>query len=441
MLKEKKELENIAVYCIDSSIKNTATNCEVKVENIISETVNLRNKKIENSDRSDVLSVNITTYVNKKKSSTQFTYIDKKNANVMIEKCIEATKLLPDNKFNSLPNKKLLAKNVEDLLLFDKSTISNEKKLEYLKEVEDAALSNELISQTNGSSFKQSKSNFIIANSDGLLSGYKKSEFSSFTDLVAKKNGAGMERDYYYDSKTYLEDIIKPKDLGNNAAKLAVRKLDPKKTKTESIPIIFEKRISKNILEILSSAISGSSLARGSSFLKKKLNSQIFPKNINIIDDPLIKKSIYSMPFDKEGVRSEKMYLVKNGILENVILDTYYAKILNKESNGRASGLSNAFFEPGKKSYEDLFDCGKKLILITDIMGAFGNSTTGEFSCGATGLYYEQNSFHPINNFTLGGKIEDIFNNIVLADDLDFKYSKNCPTALITEGLVVGGTK
>ena len=55
MLKEKKELENLAVYCIDTSIKLTATNCEVRVENIISETVNLRNKKIENSDRSDIL--------------------------------------------------------------------------------------------------------------------------------------------------------------------------------------------------------------------------------------------------------------------------------------------------------------------------------------------------------------------------------------------------
>jgi len=439
MLKEKKELENLAAYCIDTSTKFTATNCAVKVENVISETVNLRNKKIENSDRSDILSINITTYINKKKSSTQFTYINKENTNLMIEKCIESTKFLPDNKFNSLPDKKLLAKNFEDLLLFDESTISNEKKLEYLKEVENTALSNKLISQTNGSSFKQSKSNFIIANSDGLLSGYKKSEFSSFTDLVAKKNGSGMERDYYYDSKAYLKDIIKAKDLGNNAAKLAIRKLNPKKTKTESIPIIFEKRISKNILGILSSAISGSSFVRNSSFLKKKLNNQIFPKNINIIDNPLIKKSIYSMPFDKEGVKSEKIYLVKNGILENLILDNYYAKILNKESNGRASGLSNTFFEPGKQSYKDLFDCGKKLILITDTMGAFGNTTTGEFSCGATGIYYEKDFFYPINNFTLGGKIENIFNNIILADDLEFKYSKNCPTALITEGLVVGG--
>ena len=439
MLKEKKELENLASYCIDASTKLATTNCAVKVKNVISETVNLRNKKIENSERSDILSINITTYINKKKSSTQFTYIDKENTNLMIEKCVESTKLLPDNKFNSLPNKKLLAKNFEDLLLFDATTISNEKKLEYLKEVEDAALSNKLISQTNGSSFKQSKSNFIVANSDGLLSGYKKSEFSSFTDLVAKKNGSGMERDYYYDSKAYLKDIIKAKDLGNNAAKLAIRKLNPKKTKTESIPIIFEKRISKNILGILSSAISGSSFARCSFFLKKKMNNQIFPKSINIIDDPLIKKSIYSMPFDKEGVESKKIYLVKNGILENIILDSYYAKMLNKESNGRASGLSNAFFVPGNKSYKDLFDCGKKLILITDIMGAFGNATTGEFSCGATGVYYEKDFSYPINNFTLGGKIENIFNNIILADDLEFKYSKNCPTALVTEGLVVGG--
>ena len=439
MLKEKKELENLAAYCIGKSIKLSATNCEVKVGNIISETVNLRNKKIENSDRSDILSINITTYINKKKSSIFFTYIDNENTNVMIEKCIESTKLLPDDKFNSLPNKKLLAKDVEDLLLFDDTTISNEKKLEYLKEVEDAALGNRFISQTNGSSFNQSKSNFIIANSDGLLSGYKKSEFSSFTDLVAKKNGSGMERDYYYDSKVYLKDIIKPKDLGNSAAKLAVRKLNPKKTKTESIPIIFEKRISKNILGILSSAISGSSFARGTSFLKNKLNTQIFPNNINIIDDPLIKKSIYSMPFDKEGVKSEKIYLVKNGILKNIILDSYYSRMLNKESNGRASGLSNTFFEPGKHSYEDLFNSAKKLILITDTMGAFGNATTGEFSCGATGIYFDNDDFYPINNFTLGGKIEDIFNSIILANDLEFKYSKNCPSALIAEGLVVGG--
>ena len=54
------------------------------------------------------------------------------------------------------------------------------------------------------------------------------------------------------------------------------------------------------------------------------------------------------------------------------------------------------------------------------------------------GELYLQNSIN--ENITLDdGKIKNIFNNIILANDLEFKYSKNCPTALITEGLIVGG--
>ena len=133
------------------------------------------------------------------------------------------------------------------------------------------------------------------------------------------------------------------------------------------------------------------------------------------------------------------MYLVKDGVLKNIILNTYYSKMLNTVSNGRASGLTNTYFEPGKISYKNLFENEKKIILITDVMGSFGNPITGEFSCGASGFYFEKNINFPINNFTLAGKITDIFKNIVLADDLEFKYSKNSPTALIKEGLRVGG--
>ena len=72
-------------------------------------------------------------------------------------------------------------------------------------------------------------------------------------------------------------------------------------------------------------------------------------------------------------------------------------------------------------------------------MGGFGNTTTGEFSCGAAGVYFENGDNYSINNFTLAGKLDDIFKNLILADDLKFKYSKNSPTAFINEGLVVGG--
>ena len=439
MIKEKKDLENLADYCIKNAISCGSTGCAVSVVSSVSETVNFRNKKIENSDRSDILIININIYIGNKKSSSSFTYIDKNNTDIMIKKCFDITKLLPEDKYNVLPDKNLLAKGNHDLLQFDDIEVNNQKKIEYLKRTEDSALSNKFIIKTNGSSFTQSKNNFILANSLGFCSGFKKSKFSSYTDLVAKKNESGMERDYYYDSKAYYKDLISPEDLGERAAKLTARKLNPKKIKTQSIPIIFEKRISKNILNILSSSLSGSSFARGTSFLKDKMNKEIFPKNINIIDDPLIEKSLYSSSFDNEGVKSDKIKLVKNGILNNIILNTYYSKMLNINSNGRSGGLTNTYFETGKISYNDLFKDYKKLILITDIMGSFGNPITGDFSCGATGIYFEKDESYPINNFTLGGKVNDIFKNIVLANDLEFKYSKNCPTALVQEGLVVGG--
>ena len=128
MIKETKDLKNLADYCVKKSKIYGATGCGVYVGNNISETVNFRNKKIENSDRSDILLINITTYVGKKKSSSSFAYIDKNNTDKMIEKCVDVTKLLPEDEYNVLPDKDWLAKETEDLLQFDDTDINNQKK-------------------------------------------------------------------------------------------------------------------------------------------------------------------------------------------------------------------------------------------------------------------------------------------------------------------------
>ncbi len=439
MLKDKKFLEEQASYCLDKLKKLGATDCEVLVSNSISESVEFRNKKIESSDRSDTLAIEVISYIGKRKSSTSLSYVDTKTTDEMLEKVIEVTKITPEDQYNELPEKELLIKDYEDLSLYDESEIDNQKKIEYLKEAEEEALSYDDISKTNSASFSQSKTNFILQNSLGLSVGYKKSSFSYYIDLLAKKNEGGNERDYEYDSKAFINELMKPKELGKIAARRAIRKLNPRKTKTQSIPIIFEPRIANNLLSTLSSAISGSSFARGTSFLKEKLNKKIFSNFVNIIDDPRIKKSMYSKPFDNEGVSSEKIYLVKNGVLKSLKLSNYYSKMLNMKSNGRSSGLTNTYFTNGNKSYNELTKNLDKYILVTETMGGFGNTTTGEFSCGAAGVCYENAVSYSINNFTLAGKLEDIFMNLILANDLQFKYSKNSPTVLIPEGLVVGG--
>ena len=292
MIKDQDYLKSKASYCLDLAKKLGATNASVTIGNSISETVNFRNKVLDESNRSDSLAMGIEIYIGKKKSSITSSNLLDENLKILIEKCFQTTKITPEDEFNSLPDKELLAKNIKDLNLFDQSHIENNKKIDYLKELEEVASIDKKIINTE-SSFTEDKSNFILANSDGFCNGYKTSSFTASCVTVAK-NENSMERDYEFTSKCHLNDISSPSDLGKIAAEQTIKKLNPKKIDSDKLSIIFDKRISKGFLSSFAGAISASAIARGTSFLKDKLNQQIFSNSINIIDKPDLVKGMGS---------------------------------------------------------------------------------------------------------------------------------------------------
>ncbi len=437
MVKDQVFLEKKTSYCLDLAKKLGATEASVIVSNSISETVNFRNKKLDESNRSDNLSIDITTYVGKKKSSISSSNLLNENLNILLEKCIETTKNTPEDEFNSLPDRDLLAKEVKDLNLYDDTNLKNDHKIDYLKKLEASAAFNKKIINTE-SSFTQNKSNFILANSEGFCDGYKTSSFTASSVTVAKDENS-MERDYEYSSKCHLEDLEDAEKLGKLAADQTIRKLSPKKIGSEKISIIFDKRIAKGMLSAFASAISSSAISRGTSFLKDKINQKIFADSINVFDKPDILKGLGSRSFDNEGVKTDTLKLVDNGILKNYLIDTYNGKKLSLKSNGRCGGASNLYFENGRMSYKDLLNSSSKSLYITETIGHGSNIVTGDYSVGATGFLVENGEFkYPINEITIAGNFKDMFQNITLANDLDFKYSTNSPTMMI-EGMVVAG--
>ena len=438
MVKDQDHLKKIATVCIDTAKKLGATDSNAFVMHSISETVNFRNKKLDESDRSDNLGVTLTTYIGKKKSTISSSNLTETNIKNLIERCIETTKITPEDEFNSLPDKDLLAREINDLNLYDDNHIENEKKIDYLKEVENSAFENKEIINTE-TGFSENKSNFILANSDGFLNGYKSSSFSASCVAVAKDTNNNMERDYEFTSKCHLDDMLKPKEIGSIAAKKTIEKLNPQKIKSEKISVVFDRRISKGILSTLAGAISASAIARGTSFLKEKLNKEIFSSSINVLDKPNIAKGLGSRYFDSEGVKSEELKLVDQGVLKHYLVDTYYGKKLNLKSNGRCDGTSNLFFENGAISYQDLLKLNQRILYVTETIGHGTNLVTGDYSVGATGFIIENGVFkHPVSEITIAGNFKDIFKNITLANDLEFKYATNAPTMLI-EGMVVAG--
>ena len=275
MVKDQDYLKKTASFCIDLAKKLGATDVTAVVGHSISETVNFRNRKLDESDRSDSLRVGLEIYIGKKKSGITSSNLNDDNIKTLIERCIATTKITPEDEFNSLPDQDLLAKKISDLNLYDDHHIENNEKIEYLKEAEEAALENKEIINTE-TGFSESKSNFILANSDGFLNGYKSSSFSASCVAVAKDANNNMERDYEFTSTCHLNDILKPGQIGKIAAKKTIQKLNPKKIESEKISIVFDSRIAKGILSTFASAISSSSIARGTSFLKDKINEDIF---------------------------------------------------------------------------------------------------------------------------------------------------------------------
>tara|TARA_B100001057_G_scaffold195375_1_gene196143 strand:+ start:247 stop:1563 length:1317 start_codon:yes stop_codon:yes gene_type:complete len=437
MVKNQEFLEKKASYCLDLAKKLGATDASVNVGSSISETVNFRNNKLDESNRSDNLGVDITTYIGKKKSSISSSNLLQDNINILIEKCIETTKNTPEDEFNSLPDKDLLAKEVKELNLYDDTHIENNDKIKYLSRLENSASSDKKIVNTE-SSFTEDKSNFILANSDGFCKGFKTSSFLASSVIVAKDDKS-MERDYEYTLKCHLDDIKSAEELGKAAAEQTIRKLSPKKIGSEKIAIIFDKRIAKGILSTFASAISSSAISRGTTFLKDTIDKKIFSGSINIFDKPDISKGLGSKSFDSEGVKTETLKLVEQGTLKNYLIDTYNGKKLNLKSNGRCGGTSNLYFDNGKTSYNELLNSSSKCLYITETIGHGSNIITGDYSVGATGFLVEKGEFkYPINEITIAGNFKDMFQNITLANDLEFEYSTNSPTMMI-EGMVVAG--
>ena len=438
MIKEDRFLEKIADFCISKSKDLGSTSSNVLVMNTISENVNIRNKKLDGSERSENLGVTLTTYIGKKKASISSTNFSENNLIELVTRCIDSTKVTPEDEYNSLPDQELHFKGEKNLELYDNTHLSNDEKINFIKEAEEVAFSHDKIVNTNGSGFSETKSNFILANSNGFSDGYKTSQFTAYCEVVSKSNGS-MERDYEYSSKRHYKDLLTPKQIGESAAKLAISKLNPKKIESNKMGIVFDKRIAQNLLSTFASAISSNTISKGTTFLKDCLDKKIFNDQINIIDKANIKKANGSRYFDSEGVRIEDLQLVKNGILNDYLVETYSGKKINRKSNGRSSGTTNLYFENGDQSFDQLINSEKKLLYIKETIGRGANIITGDYSVGASGIMIENGKFtFPVSEITIAGNFNEMFKNIILANDLEFKYSTNSPTMLVND-ITVGG--
>lgn len=411
------------------------------VEVITSENISLsvksRQQKLENIERSENFNIDINIYKDKKKATISSNNIDSADAREYLEKGSAMVKSMPIDEYSGLADKKDYVSEIEDLELEDTTQLSEKQLLDQALLAEDAMLKNKKITNTEGATRSFSKNTYNIINSKGFNAKYSKT-FHSISSIAIAGSDTNMQRDYEYSAATHASDLLLPEKVGSLAAKRAASRLNSKKIKSCTLDVIFEPRVAKSILSSFCSCASGTSIARGTSFLNNKLNTTVFKKNINITNNPKLKRGIGSAPYDSSGIKTENISIIQDGIFKNYFLNIRSARQLRMAINGNSSP-SNLILNKGDQDIENLIKNIKNGFLVTEMLGMSFNPINGDYSRGATGFKIENGEItYPVSEVTIAGNLAEMLKNLIPANDLKINDNINSPSILI-EGMTLAG--
>ncbi len=401
----------------------------------------------ENLSRSENADLGLRVLIGPRQAMVSSSDTSPEAMDELMERCVAMARSVPDDPFCGLAEQDRLATEFPDLDVCDETEPDMEILSARAAAAEDAARAVPGVTNSEGAEAGWERTSIAIAGSNGFLQTRSGSRHSISVSVLAGE-GTSMERDYDYTSTVHGEDLPLPADIGRSAGEKAVRRLNPKKASSAQVPVVYDPRVSNSLVGHLAGAVNGSSVARGTTFLKEKMGEKLFPDAITIVDDPLRVRGLRSKNFDGEGVGTKRLIVIEDGVLKTWILDLRSARQLGLETTGHASrgtssppspSTTNLYMQAGSATPGELIVDIKEGLYITELMGFGINGITGDYSRGASGFWIENGEIsYPVSELTIAGNLMDMFAHLAAADDLEFRYGTNAPTILI-EGMTVAG--
>jgi len=432
---------------VGKALKSGASAADAMLIDATSLSVSYRLGKIESLERCESGDLGLRVFIGKKQAIVSTTDRRTKMLDEMVERAVAMASAAPEDEFCGLADPSEIAGQWPRLVLADDEKPEADDLIAQVREAEDAALAVKGVTNSEGASADYSAAEVTIVGSNGFHGNYRRTSYSISASVLAG-DGTEMVTDYDYASRVFAKDLPTPSSIGKSAGERTVKRLHPRKMPTMQAPVVFEPRIAGGLLGALAGAISGSSIARGTSFLKDKMGQAIFSKDINIIDDPFRERGLRSRPFDAEGLLPQKRNIIENGILTTWLLDCRSARQLKLKSTGHASrspagtphpSATNFYLEAGTISPADLIKDIESGFYVTELMGMGVNGVTGDYSQAAAGFWIESGLIvFPVSEMTIAGNLKDMFKNMTAASDLEFLRGVDAPTLRI-EGMTIAG--
>ncbi len=444
------ELLDIATQTIELARKAGATGAECTCSEGENFSVDIRLNEVETLTQSASRAAGLRVMVGQFTGSSYTSDLTREGLAKLVASAMELAAVTTEDPLAGLPDPQDLGSFQGDLDLFsdDIERLAPQDRIEMALRAERAAMEfDPRITNSDGAGFSSFRGVHAFANSLQFAGEYR-SSYCSISCVPVAKQGEKMERDYWSSSARGLAQLESPEHVGQTAAERTVRRLGAVKAVTQKAVVIFEPRVARSFAGSLFEAIEGRAIYRDSSFLNGKLGEKIASLSTNLVDDGTMPRLFGSQPFDDEGVATRRTVVIRNGVLETYLLNTYSARKLDMRTTGNASrgitgnagvGHGNFYLEAGQRSPGELIRSLSNGFYVTELIGSGVNISTGDYSRGATGLWIENGQLtYPVSEVTIAGTLQEMLASLEPANDLEFRSSVASPTLLVGE-MTVGG--
>jgi len=438
-----EDARNAAERLAEGAIRTGADAADALCASNRSSSVEVRLGQLEDVTRSESEEIGLRVFIGKRSATVSSSDLSKEALDGLVERALAMATEAPEDPYAGLAPSGLLHRGlIADLDLLGRAEPDPSELKQRALAAESAALAVAGVSNSSGASAGASGATIALATSAGFAGAYSVTGFSCSAGVIAGE-GAGMQRDHAWHSARHIADLDSPESIGRLAGERAIARLNPQRPQSRSMPVLFDPRVSHTVLGHLAGAISGSSVARQSTFLLGNLGERIFRDGVTIVDDPLRLRGLRSRPFDGEGVRVDRMEIVSGGVLNTWMADTASARQLGMEPTGHAArgaggspgvSPSNFYMAAGKRSRAELLALYPEALLVVELIGQGVNGVTGDYSRGAVGFLVRGGEIGPaVQEITIASNLIDMFASLEPASDLEFRRGMDAPTILIPE--------
>ncbi|HEY5683054.1 MAG TPA: metalloprotease PmbA [Sulfuricaulis sp.] len=437
----RARLAGVVELVLAEAKKSGATAAEAGVNISQGLSVTVRLGEVETIEHTRDKGMGVTVYFGQRTGSASTTDFSDKALRETVRAACTIAKFTAEDDCSGLADPNRLAKDIPDLQLHHPWDPGTDKAIELARAAEAAARAvDKRIANSEGGSLSTNEGLDVYGNSNGFLGTVTGTRHSLSVSVIAQDE-SGMQRDYWYTVARDAKNLESPESVGQTAARRSLWRLGSQKLSTRQCPVLYEAPLATSLLSHFIGAVRGTSLYRQASFLLDSLGKPVFADFVRIHEQPHLIGAQGSAAFDSEGVATKARDLIRDGILQGYVLDSYSARKLKMQTTGNAGGVHNLTIDPGKEDLPALMKCMNTGLLVTELIGFGVNTITGDYSRGAAGFWVENGEIqYPVEEITIAGNLKDMFRQVVaVGSDVDIRGNIRSGSILI-ENMTVAGS-